>query len=514
MSKIPPAGRLRYLLLPALLLAGCAGPATLEVVEAPPPGEPVVTLTILQLNDVYEIAPIAGGTLGGLARVATIRERLLREDPNVLTVIAGDFFSPSVLGTARVEGERLDGKQMVAVLNALGLDVATFGNHEFDVSEEAFLQRLDESDFPYVSANVTDASGALFPNAREHLLLPVEDETGATMTLGVVGAVLPANPTDYVRYEDPLAALAEEVAEIADSADVVLALTHLAFEDDARVADEVPRVDLVLGGHEHENLRAYRGRGLTPILKADANATTVYVHRLRYDTTTGSLRMDSELVRVSDAIPDDPEVAAEVRRWVDLAYAGFREAGFEPDEVVTVTAEPLEGREAVLRNQPTNLGRLTAEAFLHEAERGGAPAELALLNSGVIRIEDVVPAGPVTQYDVLRILPFPNLVLTVEVRGDVLRQALSQGLANRGSGGFLQTTGVAQAEDGAWLVGGEPLDDARVYRVAVNDFLVSGRERGLDFFDAEANPNVTVVARHRDVRMALIDELRRVYGQP
>src|SRR5690606_28554235 len=94
------------------------------------------------------------------------------------------------------------------------------------------------------------------------------------------------------------------------------------------------------------------------------------------------------------------------------------------------------------------------------------------------------------------------------------RQALSQGLANRGSGGFLQTTGVAQAEDGAWLVGGEPLDDARVYRVAVNDFLVSGRERGLDFFDAEANPNMSVVARHRAGRLALIGDLRRVYAQP
>src|SRR5690606_36232863 len=111
------------------------------------------------------------------------------------------------------------------------------------------------------------------------------------------------------------------------------------------------------------------------------------------------------------------------------------------------------------------------------------------------------------------ILPFPNLVLTVEVRGDVLRQALSQSLANRGSGGFLQTTGVAQAEDGAWLVGGEPLDDARVYRVAVNGFLVSGRLRGRDVVDSELNPMVIDVERDRDERMALSAELRRLDGQ-
>jgi 5'-nucleotidase len=494
----------------ALLAAGCAGPATLDVVEAPPAGEPVVTLTILQLNDVYEITPVAGGTAGGLARVATIRERLLREDPNVLTVIAGDFYSPSALGTARVDGERLDGKQMVAVLNALGLDVATYGNHEFDLSEEAFLQRAAESDFPYVSANVTDSAGALFPGQQPHLLLPVADETGATMTLGLVGNLLPSNPKEWVRYEEPLAALAEEVAAMDDSADVVVALTHLAFEDDARVAAEVPAVDLVLGGHEHENVRAYRGADLTPVLKADANARTVYVHRLRYDTLTRELRVDSELVPVTDAIPEDPAVAAEVRRWVDLAYAGFAEGGFAPDEVVTTTTEPLEGREAVIRNQPTNLGSLIAEAFLEEA----GDADLALFNSGSVRIDDVLPPGPLTQYDVIRVLPFGGNVLTVTVQGDVLRRALDQGLANRGSGGFLQTANVTQDADGTWRIGGEGLDDTRVYRLAVNDFLVSGRETGLDFFDAEANPAMALVATHRDVRMALIDALRRRYGQP
>ena len=507
--------RLHRLLLPVLLVAaGCAGPSRLDVVEAPPPGEPVVTLTILQMNDVYEIAPIAGGTVGGLARVATIRNRLLSEDPNVLTVIAGDFFSPSVLGTARVDGTRLDGRQMVAVLDTLGLDVATFGNHEFDLPEEAFLQRLAESTFPYVSANVTDDEGALFPKERRHLLLPIQDETGATMTLAVVGTTIPSNETDYVRYADPVPALAAEVAAVADSADVVLALTHVAFEDDARIAEEVPRVDLILGGHEHENMRAYRGRDLTPIYKADANAVTVYVHHLRYDTSTHALRVASELVPVTDAIPEDPRVAAVVQRWIDVAYAGFEESGFAPTEVVTVTDEPLEGREALIRNQPTNLGRIVARAFLHEAERGGAPADLALLNSGVVRIEDVIPPGPLTQYDVLRILPFPGQVLTLEVRGDVLRRALDQGLANRGAGGYLQTAGVEQAGEGAWLIDGAPLDDARVYRLAANDFLVSGRERGLDFFNAEANPNMTVVGRHRPVKMALIDDLPQEFGAP
>ena len=105
-----------------------------------------------------------GGKWGGLARVATLLERLKAEQPNTYSFLAGDFYSPSAIGTARVEGERLAGKQMVAVLNAMGLDYVTFGNHEFDVKREQFYQRLRESEFTYISSNVaTRARPPHFP---------------------------------------------------------------------------------------------------------------------------------------------------------------------------------------------------------------------------------------------------------------------------------------------------------------------------------------------------------------
>ena len=106
--------------------------------------DPVVHMTFVHLNDVYEITPVSGGTEGGLARVATLRKQLLAQNPNTLTVLAGDLFSPSALGTAKVNDERLAGQQTVAVMNAIGLDFMTFGNHEFDLNEEQFLQRLSE----------------------------------------------------------------------------------------------------------------------------------------------------------------------------------------------------------------------------------------------------------------------------------------------------------------------------------------------------------------------------------
>ena len=89
---------------------------------------------------------------------------------------------------------------------------------------------------------------------------------------------------------------------------------------------------------------------------------------------------------------------------------------------------------------------------------------------------------------------------------------LARSEANAGTGGFLQTAGTARTP-ADWSVGGAPLDPARTYTVAASDFLVSGRETGLDYFNAETNPEV-VVGRHGDVRRALIDQFTRLYGAP
>src|SRR5690606_31026488 len=113
-----------------------------------------VTVTLVHLNDVYEILPIEGGKVGGLARVATVIQRLRKANPALLTTLGGDYLSPSALGTARVDGQPLAGRQMVDVLNATGVDWATFGNHEFDVSEPAFRAHLTQAKFRFVSTNV------------------------------------------------------------------------------------------------------------------------------------------------------------------------------------------------------------------------------------------------------------------------------------------------------------------------------------------------------------------------
>ncbi len=481
----------------AALAAGCASTPA-------PRASAVVEVDLLQFNDVYEIGPVSDGKSGGLARVATLRKRLLAANPNTFTLLAGDFVSPSALGSAKVDGETLAGKQMVAVLNAMGLDLATFGNHEFDIKENQLLARLAESRFRWTSANVTRAGGGPFPGVTPHEILTARGP-GGSVRIGVVGVTLASNPVPFAVYADPLDAFRREVESLRGQVDVVVGLTHLAFATDQTLAEGVPAVDLILGGHEHENVRAFRGADFTPILKADANVHTVYVHHLTWDPARRSLAVDSRLVVVTDAIPEDPEVAKVVASWEEKGFAGFRQQGFDPTEKVAVTTVPLDGREASVRNRPTELTELTARAFLAEA----AGAQLSVYNSGSIRIDDVLPAGPVTQYDVIRVLPFGGKVLTVDIRGSLLARALDQGIASHGKGAYLQTANVSVDDRGAWVVGGAPLDPNRIYRIAISDFLAAGKEEGMDFL--KPGPDLTIVKENRDQRMAVIDQLRREY---
>lgn len=505
-----------------LSLAGCArnprpappvgtpAPVDRFLPAVPDPTPGTVRLTILHINDVYEITPAEGGKTGGLARVATLLRDLERRNPNTIMTLGGDFLSPSAVGTARVNGERLAGRQMVAVLNAVGLDVAVLGNHEFDLTREELQRRIAESRFAYVTANATDSAGRGFPDVRPRLILAfAAGGAGGTdsVRVGITGVVVDANRRPWVRYAPFADALRNQVAALRDGVEAVVALTHLSLSQDAELAESVRGLDVILGGHEHENFLLRRGADWTPIVKADANARSVAVVDL--DLAKGRPpRVAVRLLLITDSIPEDPTVAAEVRRWTDLADAAFRRDGFDPAAPVTTLTEPLDAREVIIRNEQNAFARLLAAAF--RAELPGA--DLALVNSGSVRLDDRLPAGPLTQYDLIRLLPFGGTVVEATMRGSLLQRVLEQGERNRGGGGYLLRANVAPTGEG-WRVGNAPLDTARTYRIATSDFLVSGGEAGLGWL-REGAPGLRILGPKRDVRLVLMDELRRRYGSP
>jgi len=467
-------------------------------------GDQKVSFTLLQVNDVYEITPVSGE--GGLARLATLKKQLQAQNPNTYMILAGDLFSPSALGTAKVDGVRLSGKQMVDSFNRAGLDFGTLGNHEFDLKGDEVNQRLQESKTKWIVSNATDSQGKLFPNTVANYILTVTDTDQEIAKIGLFGVLLPSNPKDYVKYGDIFATATQQVNELDPQVDMVVAITHLTVNQDRQLASQQPKLDLILGGHEHENMAVEVGAGLPKIYKADANARSAYIHRITYHLDTKKIDIQSELKRLGADIPDDSEVAQVVNNWVKIAYDGFRKDGFESEAVVATIPIPLDGLENSVRNHPTELAKLLAETMRLVTPN----SEVALFNGGSIRIDDVLPAGKLTQYDVIRILPFGGLVVGIEIKGSLLKQVLDVGRANVGSGGYLQTAGVSFI-DNNWLINDQPLDLNRVYRAAVNDFLLTGKEGGLGFL-TRSNPDIKVLADGPDLRQAFIAEMKKRYN--
>ncbi len=483
---------------------------TLPLFLANTPHDTLVKLTLLQINDVYEITAVGGGKEGGMARVATVRKQLLAQNPNTFTLLAGDLVSPSALGTAKVDGERLDGKQMIAVLNALGLNYCTFGNHEFDLKEQPFMQRLAESRFTWVSSNAFDRNQKPFLNVPENIVFTVANASKQQARIGIFGVTLTKNNPDYVKFSDPLEAAKVQVKALHGKVDILIALTHLTLEEDVQLAQALPEIDLILGGHEHENVQLWRGPDFTPIFKADANARSVYIHDLTFDTETRRVQIQSRLQPINQTIPEDVEVNQVVQQWLEKGFGAFRQMGFDPAKVVTTSNVALDGREASVRNHATQLTNIIVASFLAAAPK----AELAIFNAGSIRIDDELPLGNITEYDVIRVLPFGGAIALVEMKGTLLRRVLEQGQVNKGSGGYLQTANVSWSEaKNLWLINGAALDGRRNYQVAISDFLLTGKEQGLDFLDRQ-NAELRVVNDNvSEIRRALINQLQKTFGK-
>lgn len=491
--------RVRLLFVAASLV--CAALASTLIVQAQ---SQRAVVTLLHFNDVYEIGAVEGGKSGGLARVATVVSQLKRTSAPLLVTLGGDYASPSALGTARVNGEALAGKQMVDVLNAAGLQWATLGNHEFDISEAAFKARMAESKFKVVVTNATDAQGQQFANTLRTAIVPVT-AGGRTIRIGLIGLVIDSNKKPWVQYQPPIDSAKAAVAELKGKVDAIVALTHLALAGDAALAVAVPEIDLILGGHEHENWMLRRGENFTPIIKADANVRSLAVVSMAFGAKGARPAVTARLQIVDETVKPLPAVDAVVQRWIKTAFDAFRRDGFTPEASVVTLTEPLDGREQTTRNREGKLTQIIANAMKHEAQ-----AEVGIFNGGSVRIDDVLTPGPLTEYDVIRILPFGGKVVRASFDGALLAKVLDQGLGNAGNGGYLHSSDGVVRTSAGWTVNGAPLDPAKRYVVGISDFLLTGGETNLAYL-TRTNPEVHDPVELRDVRRAVIDELKAIY---
>jgi len=479
----------------------------------------MITFKFVQLNDVYEIAPMGGGKHGGMARVAHVVDSIKKQNNNTYLVHAGDFLNPSLLGTLKYNGERIRGKQMVEVMNAMGFELVTFGNHEFDLPMADLQKRMNESNFYWTSANCFQQledgprsfhfvrNGDSIP-IPETYTIAIKDADGTAIEVGMFSVTLASNPQDFVYYADEMLETRSAISSLQmHGVDVIVGLTHVTIDSDIEIAKAHPEIAFIMGGHEHNNMLVETGNAR--IAKADANAETVYIHTFLYNTETKDLKIDSRLFPITDKIPEKQEIKEIVDKWENILLTQVKEVTDKPNEVIYYANPPLDATDISNRSQQTNWGQLVVKSMMVAFNE---PVDAALVNGGSFRLDDMLH-DEITQLDIFRVLPFGGGLLKVDLKGDLLKEVLNYGQSKVGNGAYLHRYNFSKDTDGNWLIQNKPIIDSEVYTVAFSDFLL----KGLDIpFLKPDNPGVVGIYNPTseepafDIRKAIIVYLKSV----
>ncbi|NKB56918.1 MAG: bifunctional metallophosphatase/5'-nucleotidase [Alphaproteobacteria bacterium] len=428
------------------------------------------TLTLLHINDVYEISPKDGK--GGIAELMTLLEAERNRVKHHLTIFGGDLISPSVMSSLT------KGAQMIEMMNAINLDVAGLGNHEFDFGDEVLRQRMAASNFTWLASNAFGPDGRPFGDAQTSMIHKVEEfsvgmfalltpETTHLSSPGIEVAFTPIGPT--------ATAAVNALKEVG--ADLVIAITHLSLAEDRELARTVKGIDVILGGHDHDPITVYEGSTL--ILKAGHDAHYLVVAELAINKKDGlhgpKVTVLPQWRYLSTAgVTPHAGLAALVKKYEAALDAKL-------DVAIGRTTVELDSRRSALRSSKSNFGNLVADAL-----RQGVKADVAIINSGGIRGDKVYPPGSeLTRKDILSELPFGNHAVLLDLSGAELLKTLENGVSRVEDevGRFPQISGMrfrfdATKPAGNRIVevniGGKPLNPNKRYKVATNEYIANG----------------------------------------
>src|SRR3954451_6907935 len=443
----------------------------------PPAADHTVALNLLGMNDFH------GRIDTNTTKWATTVERLrdVAGPESTLLISAGDNIGASLFPSASA-----DDNPTIDVLNALGLDASSVGNHEFD---KGFADLTDHvmkrAEWQYVGANVYN-KGSDDPALPEYATFPRDG-----LTVGVIGGVTEQTPSlvspqgiENLTFGDPVVAANRAADELTDGneangeADVIVASFHegasegtpdgATFDQEVAaggafahiVKDLSPKVDAVFTGHTHKvyawDAPVPGQPGKTrPILQTGEYGNNVGQIRLFLDPATGDITSYSagNIARSATEDTGYPRVAA-VKTVVDQALADANAIGSVPkgqlsDDITTAygtghfdngrwvgpdPANPKTGRDD--RGSESTLGNLVAEAMretLADPARGGA--DIGITNPGGLRDElfykgvagsDTNGDGVITYAEANAVLPFVNNLWTVDLTGAQLKQVLEQ----------------------------------------------------------------------------------------
>ncbi len=450
------------------------------------PGAATAQVTFILVNDIYLIGDelmADGRRRGGFARLAAVvkaeRARASAAGAQAIFAHAGDTLSPSLMSGID------QGASIMTLTNMVRPDIFTPGNHEYDFGKAVFLERMAEAKFPRYAANLRAADGAPLPDFKDRSMVTV-----GSVRIGLTGATYEDSP----RASDPgdlkflpsVATLIAQARELRrEGADFVVAVAHVTREQ----GDELYRsdaVDLILTGHTHDLFINYDGHAAMVESNYDAHYVTAIDVAIDVKDEDGKRSVAWwPQFRVIDTatVTPDPEVAAVVTKFED-------ELGKQLDTPIGTTAVELDSRTATVRTREAAIGDLIADGM-----RWSAQTEVAMTNGGAIRGAKIYPPGTaITRRDILEELPFGNRLVTLGVSGAALKAAIENGLSKlpNPSGRFPQVSGLVVEADvsrppGSRVtsvkVGDAPLDPAKTYSLATNDFMARGGDDYVMFRD-------------------------------
>ncbi|MCP3970550.1 MAG: multifunctional 2',3'-cyclic-nucleotide 2'-phosphodiesterase/5'-nucleotidase/3'-nucleotidase [Rhodobacteraceae bacterium] len=463
------------------------------------------TLTILHTNDFHaRFEPISkydsgcsadsnaeGKCFGGSARLVTAVEAAKARTNNWILVDGGDQFQGSLFYTY------YKGAAAAEMMNKMGYTAMTVGNHEFDDGPEVLKGFADSVDFPILMSNA-DVSGE--PLLAGTINKSVVIERGGEK-LGLIGLTPQdtdelASPGKNVIFTDPAQAVAAEVERMeANGINKIIVLSHSGMVVDKRVAEAVPGVDVIVGGHDNTYLSnvSDRAKGPYPTMVGG----TAIVQAYAYGKFLGELNVTfndaGEIVEaVGEPITMDASVAED-----DGTKARVAELAVPLEEIRTrVVAQSgglIDGDRAVCRVEECAMGNLVADAMLDRVAAQGI--QIAFANSGGIRSS--IDEGEVTMGEVMTVLPFQNTLSTFQITGQGVIDALENGVSQveEVKGRFPQVAGMTFKWDPSVapnegrivevMVGGEAIDPAKVYGVVTNNYVRNGGD-GYKMFANEA----------------------------
>lgn len=427
-------------------------------------------IQIIATNDIHARVNEDEGM--GYAKIATLIEQYKALNPHTLVVDAGDTLHGQTFATLD------EGLSIVNIMNTIGYDAMTTGNHDYNYGIERLKELGKEASFPILAANVVDAKG-------QYVFEPYVIKEISGIKVAIFGIATPetlykTHPKNVegLTFTDPAETIERLVNLLKPQADVIINLAHLGTDGstlDANRADyvtaKVDGVDVVIDGHSHE------------LVNKTINDTLLvqfgeYAKHLGVITLEFNEQKKLVTKQAFNITADDAKTLAPHSQFSDMIKHTQAKQSLILDQVIAHSVNKLDGERAVVRASESNLGNLITDAMLHASD-----ANIALTNGGGIRAS--IEEGEITIGDVITVLPFGNFIVTLEVTGEELKAALEVGAGGypAAHGAFAHVAGVSYTIN-ASKIKGERVENVKInnedlklnatYILATNDFIAAG----------------------------------------